>query len=289
LKELVIMKSFLEASKLIIFDLDGTLYEDTDHFDYYALLLKQELQDEDLTLKYEKDYEAMKNGNHIVKIGKAYDVERDYVLSLDPMTLEVTEAHTWEGVFVQQGEIQKLYNRPLEFNFENMIAIGDGWWLPFVTAKHYGVKDTYTSYNKTKEYMVTEQFELTKTEGLIPFLSELKQSKQLVLCTNSDIDDVGRLLKELELDSIFTHILPSAMKPTQTAGHFKKLLERYEVEAHEAVSIGDNFINEIAPALKLGMKAIYIHGHYHDDSSTNLKVVPTLANVWEGENKGKQY
>ncbi|MFD1735102.1 HAD family hydrolase [Bacillus salitolerans] len=275
------MRSFLKAAKLVIFDLDGTLYEDTDHFDYYAQLLKDELNSPELQARFEQDYAEMKEGSHIVKIGKAYDVERDYVLTLDPMTLQVTEVHGWDGTLVDPLDVKDLYKDPLQFNFENMIAIGDGWWLPFAAAKHYGVKDTYTNYNKTKEYMVTEQFQLTKTAGLIPFLNELKETKQIVLCTNSDIDDVGRLLRELELDKIFTHILPSAMKPTQTSSHFEKLLKQYNVKADEAVSIGDNFINEIAPALKLGMKAVYIHPTYRDEESANLLVIPTLANAWK--------
>jgi FMN phosphatase YigB (HAD superfamily) len=273
------MRSFLEAAKLVIFDLDGTLYEDTDHFDYYAGLLKQQLPEAEQN-DYQHDYEAMKAGHHIVKIGKAYDVERDYVLTLDPMTLKITEIHSWEGHKVNEAEIDSLYPNPLQFNFENMIAIGDGWWLPFAAAKHYGVKDTYTSYNKTKEYMVTENFELTKTPGLKDGLLQLKETKQLVLCTNSDIDDVGRLLKELELDTIFEHILPSSMKPTNTEEHFKKLLHQYECHPHEVVSIGDNFINEIAPALKLGMRAIYIHPTHESEDQEQLLVVPTLANAW---------
>lgn len=270
------MKSFLEAAKLVIFDLDGTLYEDTDHFDYYADLMKEKLPEEEQQ-KFQHDYEAMKAGNHVVKIGKAYDVERDYVLTLDPINLEVTEVHDWNGNVVQYS-----YQQPLTFNFENMIAIGDGWWLPFVTAKHYGVEDTYTSYNQTKEYMVTDQFQLTKTPGLKQGLLELKETKKIVLCTNSDLDDVGRLLKELELDTVFEHILTSSMKPTKTEEHFKKLLAQYEVEPHEAVSIGDNFINEIAPALKLGMKAVYIHSA-SNERDENLFTIPTLANVW-GQN-----
>jgi FMN phosphatase YigB (HAD superfamily) len=274
------MKSFLEAAKLVIFDLDGTLYEDTDHFDYYAELLKQELTNQEEQLRFQQDYEAMKTGNHAVKIGKAYDVDRDYVLTLDPMTLEVTEVHNWEGHLVSQDEVRSLYQGPLQFNFENMIAIGDGWWLPFVTAKHYGVSDTHSIYNKTKEYMVTEDFELTKTPGLKQGLVELKESKQLVLCTNSDIDDVGRLLQELELDTVFEHILSSSMKPTKTKELFKKLFEQYDIHPHEAVSIGDNFINEIAPALKLGMKAIYIHATVREQNDPNLLIIPTLSNVW---------
>ncbi|WP_246943789.1 HAD family hydrolase [Bacillus pinisoli] len=273
------MKSFLEEAKLVIFDLDGTIYEDTDHFDYYGDLLKAQLTEED-QVHFQRDYEAMKAGHHIVKIGKAYDVERDYVLTLDPMTLEITEVHNWVGEAISQEEVHTLYPEPLQFNFENMIAIGDGWWLPFVAAKHYGVKDTYTSYNKTKEYMVTEDFQLTKTPGLKDALVELKESKKLVLCTNSDIDDVGRLLKELELDLIFEHILPSSMKPTNTEAHFKKLLTQYEVQPHEVVSIGDNFINEVAPALKLGMKAIYIHPSHQSEDKEQLLVLPTLSNAW---------
>ncbi|WP_456277383.1 HAD family hydrolase [Bacillus sp. AK128] len=273
------MKSLLEEAKLIIFDLDGTLYEDTDHFDHYAELLKKQLPEHEQSL-YDRDYEAMKAGNHIVQIGKAYDVEKDYVLTLDPMTLKITEVHNWAGESINQSEIGSLYQKPLQFNFENMIAIGDGWWLPFVAAKHYGVKDTYTSYNQTKEYMVTDQFELTKTPGLKNGLLQLKETKKLVLCTNSDIDDVGRLLKELELDTIFEHILPSSMKPTNTEDHFKKLLQQYECEPSEAVSIGDNFINEIAPALKLGMKAVYIHPSHEAEDPQQLVVIPTLANVW---------
>ncbi|MBM6616820.1 HAD family hydrolase [Bacillus suaedaesalsae] len=270
------MKSFIEEAKLVIFDLDGTLYEDTDHFDYYADLMKAQLHNEELQQKFQQDYEAMKAGNHVVKIGKAYDVENDYVLTLDPMSLTVTEVHDWDGNVV---DTSSMYAEPLTFNFENMIAIGDGWWLPFAAAKHYGVEDTYTSYNKTKEYMVTDNFQLTKTAGLKQGLLELKESKKIVLCTNSDIDDVGRLLKELELDTVFEHILTSSMKPTKTEEHFKKLLAQYEVEPHEAVSVGDNFINEIAPALKLGMKAVYIHSA-SDERNENLFTIPTLANVW---------
>ncbi|MFZ3591472.1 HAD family hydrolase [Bacillus sp. DJP31] len=274
------MKSFLEEAKLVIFDLDGTLYEDTDHFDYYADLLKQELSNEEEQSRFQADYEAMKTGDHIVKIGKAYDVERDYVLTLDPMTLQVTEVHNWEGQFIHQSETADLYQEPIQFNYENMIAIGDGWWLPLVTAVHYGVKDTYPCYDRTKEYMVTEKFELTKTPGLKQMLLELKESKQIVLCTNSDIDDVGRLLKELELDGVFEHILHSSMKPMKTAELFQGLFDQYGIAPNEAVSIGDNFINEIAPALKLGMKAVYIHAASREQEDSNVMVVSSLGNVW---------
>ncbi|MDT8859569.1 HAD family hydrolase [Alkalihalobacillus sp. MEB130] len=262
--------------KLVIFDLDGTLYEGTDHFDYYAEKLKAKVDQknhDDFTSEYEK----MKKGKHIVSIGKAYDVKQDLVLTVDPMTLMVSEAHRWDGECVPEEEISVLYPETLEFNFKDMIAIGDGWWLPFVTAKHYGVEDCYPSYVATKEYMVTDQFTLEKLEGLREGLTQLKQDTQTVLVTNSDKDDVGRLLQELDLTDVFDHVVTSAQKPAQTTAIFKELLQQYEVDAAETVSIGDNFINEIAPALLLGMKGYYINPHDFKMDHHSLTVIPSVT------------
>lgn len=272
------MKDIIDKSKVLIFDLDGTLYEDTDHFDYYAKLLATDLPKNEQR-HFLKEYEAMKTGNHIVAIGKGYDVRRDSILTIDPMTLEITEVHDWSGQAWTMEKVHNTYDGPVAFDFENTIAIGDGWWLPFVTAKHFGVKDTHSRYNQTKEYMVTDQFQLTKTPGLKEGLLQLKSDKQLVLMTNSDSEDVGRLLKELELDTIFEHIIPSAYKPVKTVETFHDIMRRYGVKPHETVSIGDNFINEIAPALKVGMHGVYINPHQSEIAHENLAIVPTLQNA----------
>ncbi|KHF38393.1 HAD family hydrolase [Halalkalibacter okhensis] len=266
----------LTTYKLIIFDLDGTLYEGTDHFDYYAEQLKVgvKLEEQD---QFTSEYEKMKKGDHIVQIGKAYDVKRDLVLTVDPMTLMVSNAHRWDGAQLSENDIKTLYPHTLEFNFNDMIAIGDGWWLPFVTAKHYGVEDCYPSYLATKEYMVTDQFTLEKLEGLKDGLNELKKQTNIVLVTNSDREDVGRLLHELDLQDVFEHIVTSAKKPAQTTPIFQELLKQYKVEAKDTASVGDNFINEIAPALLLGMQGIYINPHGFEMDHQSLKVIPSIT------------
>ncbi|MDF0727383.1 hypothetical protein PY093_11865 [Cytobacillus sp. S13-E01] len=43
-------------TRVIVFDLDGTLYEDTHHFDYYALRLQEMLPEENRVLFW-NDYE----------------------------------------------------------------------------------------------------------------------------------------------------------------------------------------------------------------------------------------
>lgn len=253
---------------LYIFDLDGTLYEGTDHFDYYAELLMQDVPEENREAFW-NDYEKMKAGEHPVAIGKAYDVENDLAVTVDPLTLKAVEAHKWNGEKVDAPE--RIYGEEqLVFDFKKLVAIGDGWWLPFAGAKHYGVKDCYPRYLQTKEYMVSEEFTLEAISGLREFLLELRERHDIALMTNSDREDVLRLLGELELTGVFDHVITSAQKPARTKAFFEELQSIYKIPFGQMVSVGDNFINEIAPALLLGMKAVYISEHPHQTEHKDL-------------------
>ncbi|WZY00506.1 HAD family hydrolase [Bacillus sp. FSL W7-1360] len=269
----------LDRYKLVIFDLDGTLYEGTDHFDYYAEKLKENVAASQKDM-FSLDYEAMKSGRHIVQIGKVYDVNRDLVLTMDPMTLRVTEAHTWEGASLSEIQTHELYPQVLSFDFENMIAIGDGWWYPFVCAKHHGVVDCYDSYVATKEYMVSDDFSLIPLARLVENIRILNGKTQTVVVTNSDADDVARLFRELGLTGAFEHVVTSAKKPAQTTTLFKQLLQQYDVQPEEAVSIGDNFINEVAPAVLLGMDAVYIHPQRPVVDHKKVRVVTSVVDLF---------
>jgi FMN phosphatase YigB (HAD superfamily) len=274
------MKHLIDEAKLLIFDLDGTLYEDTDHFDYYCRLMQQRVAD-DKKQAFWDTYESMKKGNHPVAIGKVYDIQNDVSVTVDPMTLQVTKVMTFDGEEWPSEKIKKEYPGELVYDFERLIAIGDGWWLPYATAMHFGLKqsDTWECYNATKEYMVTDQFNLTKTPGLKDALIRLKEEKKLVLLTNSEREDVQRLLNELELDGIFHALYTEGQKPLKTKEKIQAILDEFGLQPHDAVSIGDNFINEIAPALLMGLKAVYIQPNRIEVEHENLIVIPTLTNA----------
>ncbi|SEO74104.1 putative hydrolase of the HAD superfamily [Amphibacillus marinus] len=266
-------------TKLYIFDLDGTLYEETDHFDYYAKLLMALVPEQDQQCYWE-DYLAMKQGEHVVSIGKVYDVKRDLTVTIDPLTLTATAAHTWDGKAVEQ--VGDLYGgQPLSFDFNALVAIGDGWWLPFACAKHYGVDDTQPSYHQTKAYMVTDRFQLNEIAGLRQFLLTLKITDRIVLMTNSDRADVERLLTELNLVGVFDHIITSARKPEKTMWYFNHLQNFYQVPFEKMISIGDNFINEIAPALMLGMEGIYLSRHDQVGGHKNLTQYASIRDLYK--------
>ncbi|MED2974006.1 HAD hydrolase-like protein [Fictibacillus sp. B-59209] len=275
------MREMIEKSKLLIFDLDGTLYEDTDHFDYYCRLLQQRA-DISIQGEFYNSYEEMKQGKHSVAIGKVYDLKENASLTVDPLTLQVTAAHLWDGTQMNEETMKREYSGELTYDFERFIAIGDGWWLPYVTAMHYGLsqQDTWDCYNATKMYMVSDEFSLTKTPLLKESLEKLKKKKHLVLMTNSDKEDALRLLLELELQDVFDEIFPSSQKPVKTKEILMAITSKYKVKPDEAVSIGDNFINEIAPALLMGLNAVYIQPNGYDLQHDNLYIVPTLGQAF---------
>lgn len=268
--------------RLWIFDLDGTLYEDTDHFDYYASLLKKRLPAR-VAPRFTEEYERMKKGEHPVRIGKIYDVNRDCAITLDPLQEKITTVHDWSGREWSKNKINATYSHPLIFDFENLVAIGDGWWLPYAAARHFGLtaEDTFFCYQETKAYMVTDDFQLTKTPGLKEALHCLRQKQKLVLITNSESADVKRLLQTLELEDLFHEIVTSAKKPANTKEHFQAMMEKYETAPDETVSVGDNFINEIAPALALGMNALYIQPSQEAFAHERLTVTPSLADWFQ--------
>ncbi|GAA0383175.1 HAD family hydrolase [Bacillus horti] len=244
-------------NEYFIFDLDGTLYEDTNHFSYYAEQLKNEL-DKQHWDAFEKEYDLIISGDHAVAIGRIYDVVRDQIVRVDSSSMKVIEAWTWQGEALDQDQISSDYPAPITCDFETMIAIGDGWWLPNACAKHFGVVDTYSAYEKTKEYMAGSDFQLTRIPRLRQALLHLKGKKQICLLTNSQEDDVQRLLNRLDLEGIFDEIITEARKPQYTSNHFSSLLKKHNYSPEQCVSIGDNFINEIAPALRLGIKTVFI-------------------------------
>lgn len=274
----IVNNPYAEAD-ILIFDLDGTLYEDTEHFAYYAEQLKEELSQE-LHASFTGDYQQILEGKHPVSIGKVYDVVRQYILQVD-FQMNVLHGWEWNGTELNKDKLAQLYPHPLHCDFDTMIAIGDGWWLPNVVARYYGAQDTYTAYQKTKDFMATDAFQLTKISGLREGLLHLKNKKEVILVTNSQPDDVQRLLTELELQDIFTDIVTEARKPEMTIKHFEHLLSKYNVPAHKAISIGDNYLNEIIPAHKLGMATLFIDFFELDYPEYTGVKVQSIANTIE--------
>lgn len=250
----------MQNTKVIVFDLDGTLYEDTHHFDYYAKKLCEKLDVAKRPL-FKQDYEAVLKGSHPLKMGTVFDVEKDLILN--QKNGRVTQARTWEGQSLLTDEIQTIYNSELQFNFHSMLNIGDLWWVPAAIARHYGIdnQSAEASFIETREYMMSSKFQMKEVHGLKDTLLQLSKNKRLILLTNSPERDSEVILSKLGFQEFFHKKIFDGRKPIQTKEHLMRIREQFQVEYHQILSIGDNAINEITPAKVLGCQTILIDPH----------------------------
>ncbi|NLJ81251.1 MAG: HAD family hydrolase [Firmicutes bacterium] len=251
----------------IIFDLDGTLYEDTAHFQYYAQRLAARLS-RDVRDLYRRDVDSVWEGKHTLKLGRVYDRTQDLVLETTAGG-RVLQAWDWKGKPLSAGQVQKIYPRPLEFDLTKIISIGDGWWIPAACAYHYGLEETYSAYLETRDYLSSGKAVLTPIPGLVSWLEGLKGEISLIVATNSNLEDANHILKSLGLEEIMDKIYPEAEKPRYAQEVFLKAAREAGISEQRILSIGDNFLNDIFPAQQLGMKTCLLdpHGLYREDAA----------------------
>ncbi|MGV8145937.1 MAG: HAD family hydrolase [Alkaliphilus sp.] len=259
--------------KVIIFDLDGTLYRDTKHFDYYANKIKEKL-DNDVQEKYLTEYHQAVAGSHVVKIGSVYDSKLDLVLYLDDLT--VVKGYDWNNNKIDSSYIKEHYQEPIVIDMDRFMCIGDLWWVPSSIGKHYGLtgEDTYDAFLKTRDYMMTNSYAIEPIEGLADVIKSIKEKVDIVLMTNSPEPDSMVIIEKLGLSGVFPTRIFNANKPVKTLERLDSICSKFNVEPSNILSIGDNLLNEITPIRKLGGKTIFID--FHDIASEdNADIVVT--------------
>jgi FMN phosphatase YigB (HAD superfamily) len=266
----------LAKIKAIVFDLDGTLYEDTHHFDYYANQLREKLH-KDVQPIFEKEYALAKEDQHTLRMGRVYDVEKDLVLvQLDN---QVVEAYEWNGEALPNDKLKSLYPDPITLDFIRFINVGDLWWVPVSIALHNGLppEQAESAFLETRNFMMGPDYEMKRIPGLKDLLESLHSKIKLVLLTNSPEPDSEMLLQKLGISSCFDLKLFNGKKPVRTVERFETVKETFNVSFEEILSVGDNWINEIRPVQPLGCATIFIDTH-HLDGTADL-IVETMGEV----------
>ncbi len=246
--------------KVVVFDLDGTLYEDTHHFAYYAARIKDKLP-ASLQAPYESEYQRVLLDEHPLKIGRVYDLQEDKILVV--VKGKVLEGFHWDGSAVNSAELSNLYPDYVPIDMERFFSIGDMWWPPSTIGRHFGLtrEQTNSAFLETRDYMVSSEFVMNPVPGFKDVLVRLKETAKLVLLTNSPQPDSEAILVKLSLGDVFDKKIFSGKKPNQTLTHFENLTREFGVDYGEILSVGDNWLNEILPAQEQGMATIYIDTH----------------------------
>jgi FMN phosphatase YigB (HAD superfamily) len=270
----------LHEIKAIVFDLDGTLYEDTHHFRRYAEIIKNRLAPE-VQESFMLDYDKAVAGTHTLKIGRIYDAKKDFILIHD--NKKVSEGFTWDGTPLAQNFIAELYPNEIDIDMQSILSVGDLWWIPGSIGMHYGLDRStiHDCFLEVREYMMSEEFVMEPVKDFRETLEYLKSKIKLILLTNSDEPSSETLLKKLGIQHVFHKKIFQGKKPSKTLERFEEIRMEFNLSFNEILSVGDNYMNEIHPVIPLGCKTIYIDNYRIRNKGDADYIVYSISEVVE--------
>ncbi|MFZ5824422.1 MAG: HAD family hydrolase [Bacillota bacterium] len=263
--------------RVIVYDLDGTVYDDTRHFELYAREIQSHLP-ESVRDQFWADYTAAAHGRHpSLRIGTFYDVARDLVLEIRGG--RVARALHWDGSEIPPVVREQLYTGPLEPDHQTLLNVGDLWWVPSAVSYHYGglPEKHGEAFLRIRKIMSDPDFEVRPIPDLAEVIGSLRGKVVQVLATNSPQPDSEAILKKVGLMGLFDRMYFRSNKPAGLKPMLEEIARDYQVEMRQILSVGDNLVNEITPVRALGCQTVFIDPHGVADPSEADLIVPAMS------------
>jgi len=242
-------------ARLIIFDLDGTLYQETHHFEAYGKHIASHLPPA-VRGVYLKDVQLSLSGQHALRYGDAYETTRRLIVRNSQLL-------DWSG-----QPFTGVPSQSLEY-------VDDPWGIYSNVARYYGISDDalQLAFLETRAHMQSPAFVMTEMRGLRFAIDKLRTyGLHFALATNSPEPDSRTILTKLGLAGAFQQEVFNANKQVRAKDHFTRLSEQFGIPFAAMVSIGDHYRNEIQPAIELGMMTVCID-RYEQPSRPDVDVV----------------
>lgn len=253
----------MERPGTIIFDLDGTLYEDAAIFDIYAQQMSSFLPAERRE-RFLADWNEAKAGRGVAAIGLGYDRTTDRLFHFADN--RITAWLDWEGSIapaltenvaaLEHGDDIEADVSAASIFTEGRFNIGDMWWLPAALAAHHGLTrdQQEQAFLATRAIMASDSYRVAPVPGVKETLTALQQGgMHLVALTNSPHETTTDVLRQVGLAGMFADVRPSAAKP----GGLTRFLGETDAP-RPLLSAGDNYVNDIVPALRAGESGLFI-------------------------------
>ncbi|MCM3669693.1 HAD hydrolase-like protein [Mesobacillus maritimus] len=247
--------NWIKEIKAIIFDMDGTLYqEDTFLGRYLTYLLEDSCSEREIESVIKAAYKIL-NGEHFVSLDHFYDLNRNHFCTHKDLVPD--HAFSWEGQRLQQNNTE----------YSDLFYVGDPWSIALVFAKKYGVSVEVgmNAFKRVRAEMLTPEFAIPRDERLIQALKHLDVDTK-ILITNSPFESGEVFLEYLDVLPYFNQTIYDGKKPKGIETIMNDLIEKgYQPE--EILSIGDNPFNDLHPARKRGARTVLISDYHRADST----------------------
>jgi len=159
---------------------------------------------------------------------------------------------------MEKKEVKKIYEttyQTKEWNSKNDASSE--------LCKNMGISSSKENVHKFEEVLNSSLKNVELFPHTLPMLNKLKQDYKIGLISNTSIFAVKILKENTKLFDYIDYPLLSfeigLVKPNPKI--FEEMLKRAKCNPKEAMMIGDNFDDDVAPAKSLGMHAIHFQSY----------------------------
>ena len=237
----------MEHIKTVVFDLDGTIYQNNAfHPDYIHYLVED--------TPYESWEAALVSFIDDVFAGKRL-VMNDYYCSA-PICADQFEDYT--------AALEKARLPGLSFEAsiirDDSIFLGDAWGVVSLIGSTLGLTQNGRGneiYKKTRNKMSEDGME--GNMRLKAAILELGKHYETVLLTNSYEQTALDFLAQLNFSGVFTKIVYSAHKPFGLVENLTRFCPELSEHPETFLTIGDHAFNDLMPLQRLGARSLWIN------------------------------
>lgn len=237
----------MENVKTIVFDLDGTIYQNNDFCADYIHFL---LEDTD-KIQWEKPLAEFVDG---ILAGRNLTMNAYYKSDILPDT----------GIddYFRGLKAARLPDMPFEEAIarSDVIYLGDAWAVTCLVGKTLGLLENGRGdnvYRKTREKMSRDG--MFGDSRLREAIRELSRHYETVLLTNSYEQTARDFLVQLGFQGIFRKVVYSANKPYEMANSLALQCPQLRSCPESFLSVGDHAFNDLMPLKALGCRTLWIN------------------------------
>ncbi|TYP73224.1 HAD family hydrolase [Paenibacillus methanolicus] len=257
---------WLSDLKVIIFDMDGTLYQDHTFMERYIRYLLEGTEAEPHTESAVSLGLAILSGQHPVQCGYFYDEAQDLVLVREADRF--VHALNWDGAVLPIDAGMSAMLAGETAMPERLIPFGDPWGIAAIMGRRYKLTEQkrLEAFRRVREEMVREPYIFPTSRSLFEALAALTAIEKKVVMTNTYLESGLAFLQFMDIHHLFDEVYCGAEKPEGIDRYMRELLAQgYKPE--EILSVGDNAWNDLEPVHRLGGRTCLISPYASAEST----------------------
>ncbi len=160
----------------------------------------------------------------------------------------------------------------------------DGYHALYFLGRPFALPDAdvAAAYYASRARMAAGEGSVHAPEGITDLLDDVRAAGvRVVLVTNAPTTGATSWLETVGVAQRLDAVIADAGKPERMEGHLRRLLEEAGASdhPHRLLSVGDVWKNDVAPAMAIGARGLYID-RYRSGNGPSTASAPTITDLY---------